>query len=190
MPVLLTIGHSNHPIEHFIGLLKGAGITALADVRSKPYSRRFPHFGREKLASALKDAGIHYVYLGDSLGGHPADASLLTNGHPDYARMREAPHFKAGLDRLLEGAEKYTVAVMCAEREPLECHRTMLIARALADWNVDLRHIMADGTIETHADLEARLLKWAKLGEPELFADCAALMTEAYQKRSAWMWGD
>ncbi len=156
LPVVYTIGHSNHPIEQFLELLRGTDITAVADVRSVPYSRRWPQFGRDRLAPSLAAAGIAYVYLGAELGGRPADPALLHDGKPDYGRMAAAPAFHAGLDRVMDGARRYRIALMCAEREPLECHRFLLVSRALHDRGVALRHILADGSIEPHAETERR----------------------------------
>src|SRR5262245_7823642 len=96
LAAVYTIGHSNHPIERFIELLRGAGITAVADVRSVPNSRRWPQFGRERLQRSLAEAGIAYVYLGAELGGRPADPALLSDGKPDYQRMAATSAFGAG----------------------------------------------------------------------------------------------
>lgn len=154
--IVYTIGHSNHPIERFLDLLHGAGITAVADVRSIPHSRRWPQFSRDRLARSLAAARIAYVHLGAELGGRPADPALLRDGKPDYGRMAAAPGFHAGLDRVMDGARRYRIALMCAEREPLECHRFLLVARALHERGVTLRHILADGSIEPQEETERR----------------------------------
>ncbi|MGH6928536.1 MAG: DUF488 family protein [Dongiaceae bacterium] len=154
--VVYTIGHSNHPIERFVELLRGAGITAVADVRSIPHSRRWPQFGRARLDRSLAEAGIAYVYLGAELGGRPGDSSLLSDGKPDYGRMAATPAFAAGLDRVLDGAKRYRIALMCAEREPLECHRFLLVSPHLLQRGVAVRHILADGTIEPNEITQGR----------------------------------
>jgi uncharacterized protein (DUF488 family) len=154
--VVYTIGHSNHPIERFVALLQGAGITAVADVRSMPRSRRWPQFGRMRLERSLAEAGIAYVYLGAELGGRPGDPTLFTDGKPDYGRMAAAPAFSTGLDRVVDGAQRYRIALMCAEREPLECHRFLLVSPHLLERGVAVRHILADGAVETHDVTQAR----------------------------------
>jgi uncharacterized protein (DUF488 family) len=154
--VVYSIGHSNHSIERFVELLKGADVSAVADVRSVPFSRRWPQFGRTRLQPALADAGIAYVYLGAELGGRPDDPALLSNGRPDYERMAATPNFRTGLDRVVDGARRYRIALMCAEREPLECHRFLLVSPHLVARGVAMRHILADGTIEPHESTEAR----------------------------------
>ncbi|MDX2144044.1 MAG: DUF488 domain-containing protein [Rhodospirillaceae bacterium] len=187
---IFTIGHSNHPLATFVDLVRTAGVTAIADVRSTPYSRRQPQFNREPLARALKAAGVVYVYLGHALGGHPKDPGLMIGARPDYEHMAAAPAFCEGLGRVMEGAKSYTIALMCAEREPLDCHRCVLVARALAARGTDIRHVLADGRVEPHAVTEDRLLTWAKLGGGDLLDERPALLARAYAKRGAWMWGE
>ena len=178
---IFTVGHSNHPIDYFVGLLKRHGITALADVRSTPYSRRHPQFRREALAESLKEAGIAYVFLGEELGGKRAEGLI------EAARK---PAFRSGLERLREGAQRYRVAFMCAEREPLDCHRTMLVSRHLRAPDVTIRHVLADGRIEEHDSVERRLVAAEKTEPPPLMADEAAwrgAVERAYDARSrAW----
>jgi uncharacterized protein (DUF488 family) len=180
---LFTIGHSNHPIEHFVDLLRSAEITAIADVRSVPFSRRYPWFSSKRLPDHLKDAGIAYVPLGDALGGRPSDTSLLRGDVADYEAMARRDTFRAGLDRVTEGATRFRVCLMCAEREPLDCHRCLLVARALAERGVTIGHILADGTVEPHVQTEERLLALTKTGS-DLFAERPARLAEAYRRRA------
>ena len=169
-PTVFTIGHSNHSIERFLALLREAGVTAVADVRSIPRARRWPQFSRARIERWLADAGITYVFLGAELGGRPADPGLLRDGHPDYDLMAATPLFQAGLDRVLDGAGKYRIALMCAEREPLDCHRFLLVSRHLHERGVRLRHVLADGSIETQETTEARLLQQTGVAVESLFA--------------------
>lgn len=156
---LWTIGHSNHSIESFVGLLRQHQITALADVRSHPYSRRLPHFNKAPLQANLAQAGIHYVFLGRELGARPNDPGCYVEGKALYARIALTPLFLAGIQRLLKGAETYRIALMCAEKDPIACHRTILVCRQLRPFNLDIVHILGDGQLESHADLEERLLQ-------------------------------
>lgn len=185
-PTVHTVGHSNHPIERFVGLLRAVGIATLADVRSIPASRFCPQFNRAALAQTLADAGIAYLFLGESLGGRPRDPALLTGGAADYDRMAAAPAFRAGLDTVEAEATRRPVALMCAEREPLDCHRTLLVARRLAERGLPIRHILADGTIEEHAATEDRLLAATGQAGADLFAvDRPQRLAEAYRLRAA-----
>jgi uncharacterized protein (DUF488 family) len=181
---LFTIGHSNHPIERFLELARGTGITAIADVRSTPASRRYPWFNRARLAPRLAAEGIAYVPLGEALGGRPRDSRLYReDGVADYAAMACTDEFRAGLDRLAEGARRYRVCLMCAEREPLDCHRCLLVARALAECGFAIGHVLADATIEPHAHTEERLLALAKV-PADLFTDRDQRVAAAYARRA------
>ena len=118
MKVIKTIGHSNHPIERFVDLLKAGGVERLVDVRSIPGSRRFPQFGREQLNKRLADAGIDYVWEGEALGGKPAQGG-------GYNELAARPAFQDALARLIQHSDDTTLCLMCAEKEPLECHRVL-----------------------------------------------------------------
>jgi uncharacterized protein (DUF488 family) len=163
---LLSIGHSNMPADRFIGLLRGAGATAIADVRSVPASRRFPWFSGKNLAARLQQEGMAYLALGDALGGRPRERALYRDGVADYEAMANRSEFAAGIERLLAFAEHGCVCMMCAEREPLDCHRCLLVSRALAERGFKIGHILhdvlhdvlRDAAIEPHAATEARLL--------------------------------
>lgn len=151
MNPIRTIGHSNHPIERFVALLQAAGIDLVIDVRSTPWSRRFPQFGRERLMQSLAAAGIGYRSEGEALGGKPGDGA----GYEDLAAR---PAFGAALDRLAAEAGTRALCLMCAEKEPLDCHRTVLVARRLAERGVAVEHLLADGGMRPHAAIEAALL--------------------------------
>jgi len=148
-PALYTIGHSNHPAEVFLALLRRHGIGRVLDVRSRPYSR-WPWFGREHLARLLDEAGVGYRWMGDTLGGRPEDPSLHgPDGAPDYDAMAAAPAFRAGLAALqTELAGSVRVAVLCSEGDPRRCHREHLIARALRPQGVRVVHLLPDGRAE------------------------------------------
>src|SRR5579872_5796552 len=151
---LLSVGHSNHEWPRLLELLRGAGVTAVADVRSSPYSRRLPQYNRSVIEGALPQNGIAYVFLGDLLGGRPADRDLYDpEGWADYERMRRTAAFRRGLDRLLGGAERYAVAMLCGEEDPLDCHRGLMIAPALAELGRPPLHLRKDGTLETNAEM-------------------------------------
>ena len=169
MTTVFTIGHSNHPREHFMALLRMNEITAVADVRSKPFSRRHPHFGQPTLRKALEDAGIAYIFLGESLGGQPTDPALYRDNVPDYERMASTDGFQRALDRVLDEATGHRLALMCAEKEPLECHRFLLVSRHLALRDARITHILGDGSTEEHERTVRRLLAVTRLDAGELF---------------------
>jgi uncharacterized protein (DUF488 family) len=184
-PAILTIGHSNHPLAAFVALLRANAVTAVADVRSIPYSRRHPHFGREALQRALREAGIEYVFMGKALGARSDDPACYEDGRVRYARLAATDAFREGIARVRECAAARRVALMCAEREPLDCHRTLLVGRALAAEGTPVAHIRADGSVEPHAEAMERLIRLAGLGEGDLFRSREELLEEACLRQEA-----
>lgn len=185
MREIFTIGHSNHTIEHFVSLLATYGVSALADVRSSPYSEYSPQFNKEILEQRLANLHIEYVFLGRELGARRSEQSCYVDGQAKYDMIRNLPAFRQGLTCVLEGIEKYNVALLCAEADPLMCHRTILICRELKAVRPDLRinHILADGSLESHEEAEQRLIRLHKL-QPELFGEltsASGLLGRAYE---------
>jgi len=183
-PTIFSIGHSTHAYERFLELVRKAGVTAIADVRTSPFSRHFPHFNKDRLKSELRADGIVYSFLGEELGGRPTDRQLYCDGIVDYECMARSPGFAQGLRRVLEGAQKYRVALMCSEHDPLDCHRCLLVGRALAERGVGVKHILADGAIVDHRDIEVRLLKSEGREGTDLFLSPDERLAEAYRKRA------
>ena len=165
---LYTIGHSNHTIEDFIGLLKRHGVTAVVDVRSAPYSRYCPQFNKDILAIDLQAADIAYIFLGKELGAHPDDPSCYESGRVSFQRIAKSKKFKQGLQRLLADTSKYRIALACTEKDPLKCHRTILVCRHLKGHSLCIKHILEDGSTEDHLDAERRLVRMLEI-EPTLF---------------------
>lgn len=178
---LFTVGHSTHALDYFIALLKKHAVTAVCDVRSKPYSRTNPQFNREQLKRCLREAKIAYVFLGNELGGRSEDLSYYVQGKVQYERLAEKDLFRKGLDRVREGMRKYRIALMCAEREPLECHRTILVARHLESLGVNVQHIHADGRLESHASAMERLVRQLNLPEQDMFRSHGDIVADAYR---------
>lgn len=184
MHELFTIGHSSHSWEKFLGLLRQHHIEAIADVRSSPHSARFPQFSREILERALKPAGIRYAFLGVELGARRAERECYLDGVARYDRIARLPVFRAGLERVQTGVTRFRLALMCAEKDPLECHRTILVCRQLRS-NLDIRHILEDGGVEPHADAESRLLAEEKVPGDDFFTPREQLIAQAYDRRGA-----
>lgn len=182
---IYTIGHSNHSSIALIALLQQHGITAVADVRSTPYSRMQPQFNRESLKRALQEQGIAYVFLGKELGARSEQAECYIGGKVQFDILARQPLFLQGLDRLINGLNEYRISLLCAEKDPLDCHRTVLVARQLHNRGIVVKHIHYDGTLETHADVEQRLLETLKLTERNLFRSDEEIMADAYAQ-----WGE
>lgn len=181
---IYTIGHSNGTVERLLGLLRQHGITAVADVRSQPYSRFNPQFNREALASAMKDAGLEYVFLGQELGARSDDPSCYRDGRPQYSLMAKTQLFERGIARLVTGMQRFQLAILCAEKEPLACHRTLLVSRYLHDRGIKVLHILEDGALEDHDALLLRLLEAHGMQEQNLFHSKDELIDIAYEKQA------
>jgi uncharacterized protein (DUF488 family) len=177
--MIRTIGHSNHPIEHFLDLLKKNGVKLLVDVRSMPYSRRFPQYARERLSKSLSDAGIDYRWEGEGLGG-------MTKGVSGLNEAADRAEFRQALDRVIQASLETPLCLMCAEKEPMDCHRTVLVSRRLVERGEQIAHLLADGTTRAHAFVEEALLAKAG-GRDDLFEDRAERLGRAYDARERAM---
>ncbi len=175
-----TIGHSNVAAERLLELLRQHEITAVADVRSQPYSRFNPQFNRENIEAFLKKSGVEYVYLGRELGARPEDPSCYREEKAQYSLIAQTPLFQSGLQRLYAGMERFRVALMCAEKDPMGCHRTILVARRLHEQGITVRHILEDGSLEDHGALQLRLLAAHGFDENHLFHTREELVAMAY----------
>jgi uncharacterized protein (DUF488 family) len=182
---LLTIGHSTLPADQFLALLREHSVTAVVDVRSVPFSRRFPWFSNRTLSERLQSKGIAYMMMGDTLGGRPGDPALYSDNVADYDAMAATAEFQSGIDRVIAESKRHHVCLMCAEREPLDCHRCLLVSRALARRGYTVGHILGDGTVEPHAATEERLLAGLRSSVGDLFDDQASPHAEAYRRRAA-----
>ena len=179
-PRIYSVGHSNHSLAKFLALLSQHEVTAVADVRSAPYSRFCPHFNRDGLAAALRDSGIRYSYLGSELGGRSDDPSCYEDGQVQYELVARTTTFREGLERVVGGATSYRIALMCSEKEPLDCHRTLLVAQALVAEGNDIAHILGNGGLETHERTMDRLLAQFDLSPGgDLFQSRNELLTHA-----------
>ena len=158
---LFTIGYGSRPLDDFISLLQQHEIAFLLDVRSAPYSRYKPEFGKDALDAALKSCGIRYVFMGDTLGGRPDDPALHdADGLVDYEKLRQSDPYRRGIERLHTAHEQgHRVALMCAEGKPEQCHRSRLIGATLADDGLDVTHIDEQGELRPQAEVMARLAK-------------------------------
>lgn len=178
-----TIGHSTHPAEKVVDLLRRHRVTTLTDVRSRPYSRMNPQFNREAFSTELKAVGIAYVFLGRELGARSEDRNCYVEGKVLYELLARTELFQAGLERVIQGMTSHRVALMCAEKDPLTCHRAILVCRHLVARGVDVKHILEDGRLESHDDAISRLLRELGLPECDLFRSRNEIVEEAYSKR-------
>lgn len=180
---IYTVGHSTQSNEQFVRLLQKHGITAIADVRSAPYSRHNPQFNREELRAALKAQGIRYVFLGKELGARSDDECCYVEDKVKYALLAKTHLFQSGIARVIEGSKSHKIALMCAEKDPLDCHRTILVARELVNRGCSVTHILANGSLESHEDAVSRLVIRLGLGEEDMFRSRSLTVAEAFEKQ-------
>ena len=177
---IFTVGHSTHEFEDFVSLIEQHGVDAIADVRSVPYSRWQPQFNREDLMEALKVRGIAYVFLGKELGARSDDPQCYENGRVQYRSLAETPLFQSGIKRVRDGSRSRRIALMCAEKDPLDCHRTILVARELVASGLDIAHILEDGSLEPQDETMKRLSEQLRLPAQDLFLTPDELEDRAY----------
>jgi len=185
MNTLFTVGHSNHELNVLVDLLRRHDVEAVADVRSHPFSTRLPQFNRPLLEAALKQHGIQYVFLGRELGARREERECYVDGQARYDLVAKTGAFAEGIERVLKGLEKYQLALLCAEKDPLTCHRTILVCRHLRCRGVSIQHILADGSLESHEAAEERLLQISGLDQPSLFASREEQIEQAYDWQAA-----
>jgi uncharacterized protein (DUF488 family) len=188
MNPVFTIGHSTHTIEVFVELLKKHQVDVVADVRSAPYSGRYPQFSRDPLGAGLKQAGIQYVLLGRELGARREERECYVEGQAKYEKIARTAAFLDGIARVLKGADTYRIALMCAEQDPLTCHRTILICRHLKASQIPIQHILRDGNLEPHEEVERRLMLEEREDpdQHDMFCESASAesaLERAYTKR-------
>lgn len=186
-----TIGHSNYAIEFFLGLLKEHSINCLVDVRSSPYSKYVPQFNKENIVKDLDKEKILYVYMGDKLGGRYMDSQLLySDGIVDYSKVIKREEFQNGIQSVIRNIKKgLNIALMCSEKDPLDCHRFLLVAKALSDFGVQIKHIMGNGEIVIQKNLEEMLVQKynSELNQFSFFEEKLSpeqALEQAYRKRN------
>jgi uncharacterized protein (DUF488 family) len=185
---LFTIGYSGLEIDRFLELLKEQGVNVLCDVRSVPYSRFRPDFSRHDLKRHLNNSGIKYAFFGNELGARPKERSVYVRGQAVHNLIAEQDFFRSGLDRLKKGIGGHNLALLCSEREPLECHRAILVCRHLPEVRNHIAHIHTDGHVETHEEFENRLVASHNVKALPLLDGAKAWETalrEAYEKQSS-----
>lgn len=180
---MMTIGHSTHQLPKLLALLRQHKVTAVADVRSVPASRFTPQHNQGSLKLGLREGGIKYVFLGKELGARTEDASCYVEGRVQYGRLAQTRDFLCGIERLEKGAETQRIAIMCSEGEPLDCHRTVLIARVLSERGIAISHIHPNGRVESHTSAMERLMAKFGLSQDELFRTPDERLEEALSRQ-------
>ena len=184
MNKLYTIGYSQFTLNSFISILRKYSIDVIVDVRSSPYSKYKPDFNKKSLNSFLKNNGIKYVFLGKECGARYNDSTVYKNGKADYNLISQHKNFLEGIHRITKGLQNYKIALMCAEKDPIICHRMILICRNLKKFEVEIIHILEEDYIEPHKESEKRLLKLFNLDQQELFRSDQEQLEQAYDQQA------
>lgn len=193
MKDIFTIGHSSYNIEKFLALIRLQDIDCIADVRSIPYSKYTPQYNKENLTIFSKNNGILYIFLGKELGARREDNSLYTpEGYLDFEKVSKAEIFQASIERLKSGIEKgFKIALMCSEKDPIDCHRNIMVAREFYKDGYRVCNILEDGSLQSQDIIEKRLLDmyFPDRMQPTLFDAIekkseAELIIDAYRLRN------
>lgn len=183
MNKLYTIGYAKHSLESFVATIRKHEINAIADVRSVPFSSFAPTFNRNSLSNYLKLNNIQYVFLGNECGAKIDDPSCYNDGKVDYKLVAKHKKFQSGLSLIIKGSEEKTIALMCAEKDPINCHRMILICRSLKKFGLAMHHVLDADIVESQSESEHRLLKLFKLNQLELFHSKNDQLERAYDKQ-------
>ena len=186
MGSIFTIGYSGHDMDSFIALLVENRVDVVCDVRSTPYSTYKPDFSRVPFRKHLNLANIKYSFFGDQLGARPKDRSCYIDGQATYQKISNSTFFKEGLERIRKGADMLNLALVCSEKDPIECHRAVLVCRHLDDIRSRILHIHTDGNVESQDDFDARLVGLHGLTPPPLLStksDWVDAVAVAYKKQ-------
>lgn len=174
---LFTIGHSQHSIKYFISLLNKYGIDYLLDVRSTPYSKYAEQYNRENIDKSLNSVNVKYVFMGKYFGARSQNVELYNDkGYLDFEKVRKSKDFNEGIENVILGLEQgHTIALMCTEKQPIDCHRAIMISRAFEMQKIYAKHIMPNGKILTQQQLDEQLLR-------KYFPDRRQLTLLSYEK--------
>ena len=183
--IIYTIGHSNYDANQFVTMLHAYSIEIVVDIRSAPYSKYCPQFNKETIVQILNNCGIKYLFLGKELGARPDSPECYEFNKVQFDKVKGTELFKQGMERIKDGISKRTVTLMCSEKDPINCHRTILVSRVLKEEGIEVRHILDENQTVSQNEIEEQLQKKFKL-EPLLFDPPDAKQNridEAYRKQ-------
>lgn len=189
---IYTVGHSTVSDTVFLKLLQKFGVTCIVDVRSVPFSRYAPQFNKDELRRFLRQNNIQYVFMGEEFGARRYDRELYSDrGYLDFERTRKSKAFLRGIERIRKGVESgFTIALMCTEKQAIDCHRSIMVSKGLIDAGFQVLHIGHNQEITTQQIIEKELIKnyfpetnmfAEQLGEP-LSED--QMIAEAYRRKN------
>lgn len=158
---IYTIGYASKSLDDLIELIQVKGIATVVDVRSVPYSKRYSEFNKESLGNKCAKRNVRYIYLGHLLGARQTDQNLLfPDGKVDFNLLAKSENYSQGIDQIIHLNETVApICLLCAEKDPYKCHRSILLGRVLANKGYKLEHYVSDNVSFSQNDIEDRLLK-------------------------------
>ncbi len=185
---LFTIGHSQHTPDKFVSLLKKYNVNYVLDVRSTPYSKYAEQFNKENIFLLLKKVGIQYSFMGKFFGARPTELSLYSaEGYLDFEKVAQSERFNKGMQSVILGLERGNrIALMCTEKDPIDCHRAIMVSRSFDKNGIKVSHILSNGTIQTQKELDNRLLElyFPDRGQLSIFNYTNIMSEEDYIKQA------
>lgn len=182
---LFTIGHSSRTWTEFATLLRRRGIDLVFDIRSSPYSKYAPHFDKDAISQGFHAVGIDYAFFGQELGGRPDNSKCYVEGRVQYPLVAKTPAFLRGIQHLTTQSRGRRAVIMCSEKDPITCHRMLLVSRFLRNESQQIVHVIDEATAEPQVDAERRLLRTVGLPEEDLFSSFDELVAEAYDRQAS-----
>ena len=177
---IYTLGHSNYPFSEFLKRLEQHHIDTVVDIRGTPYSKYNIQYNKETLAYTLKDKGYTYIYMGKEFAAQRENHSLYNEeGYADFEKVVEDADFLHGIERLKKGCEKgYKIVLLGAKQDPTECHRFVLVGRALVKYGFRVHHLLHDYSEASQEALEPYLVE--KYYSPSLQLSLDPLLGQVY----------
>ena len=160
MNTIFTIGYTGFDIQNFIDTLKNHEINVVIDVRSSPYSERYPSYNKNTLETKLKENGIYYRNYVSEFGARQENKKFYSGeGYLDFELFAKSEQFLSGVEKIKNSISKgYKVVLLCAEKEPIQCHRTILVSRAFSDAGYNIVHLMPNNQSKSQKKIEHELL--------------------------------
>ena len=157
---IYTIGYSGFSMNDFLNTISSHKISLIVDVRSQPYSRFFPDYNIESLKIFLAQKGIFYRNYDKAFGARQENHSFYSkDGYLDFEQFTKSEQYIYGFEKLVKSMKQdYMFALMCAEKDPINCHRSIMIARTFSNVGYNVIHLMPDDIVMTQQDIEERLL--------------------------------
>jgi uncharacterized protein (DUF488 family) len=192
MPELFTVGYTSFTLPQMLEVISDYGIDVVVDVRSNPFSAHYPDYNKNIFESVLRKHKISYHNYAEEFGAQQTDIKYYSkDGYLDFELFAKSEPFLKGFARIDESVKSGdSVMLMCAEKDPAQCHRAVMISKVFANNGYDVKHLLQDGTIKSQSDIETQLLDkyFPNRMQQSIFEDDVSekeLIARAYQRRNS-----